>query len=65
METNTDNQERGPLVSIPEAAEVVGVSDRTIWRKLRAGIFARYRSEATNRSYVDIDEVVERYAPRP
>lgn len=50
------------LVSVPDAAEIVGYTERTVWHYLARGDLSRYK--AGGRTYVDADQLVERFAPR-
>lgn len=50
------------LVSVPDAAEIVGYTERHIWHLLARGDLRRYK--AGHRTYLDADELVERFAPR-
>lgn len=49
-------------VHVPDAAEIGGVSERTVWYLLARGDLKRYK--AGHRTVVDADELVELLAPR-
>lgn len=56
-------QHRPPnLVSVPDAAVIVGYTERSIWHYLARGDLSRYK--AGGRTLVDADQLVEMLAPR-
>ena len=50
------------LVSVPDGAEIVGYTERSLWHWLEAGKLRRWK--AGSRTFVDADELVELVAPR-
>lgn len=50
------------LVPVPDGAEIVGVTPRTIYNYLARGSLSRWK--AGHRTFIDADELVELLAPR-
>ena len=50
------------LVPVPDAAVIVDVTERHIWHLLARGDLSRWK--AGHRTFVDADQLVERFAPR-
>ena len=50
------------LISVPDGAEIVGYTTRSLWHWLETGRLTRYK--AGHRTLIDADELVELLAPR-